>query len=172
MTQPLPIHDEDAPSACASGELSRRNFLGCSAAVLLATIAAQACGGNITDPSQPVVPPPDGSITYAGGVIAMKLSLLPDLATANGHQVVALTDGARRADVIVINIGNAYRAFSSVCKHEGCTVNSFVKQRMMCPCHGSEFDVNGLPVAGPAPSALREYPLTFTATAGTLSIHV
>ncbi len=44
-------------------------------------------------------------------------------------------------------------AFSTVCTHQGCTVNIDVKNRkLICPCHGSEFDLlnGGAVILGPA----------------------
>ena len=41
----------------------------------------------------------------------------------------------------------------------------FASQRLRCQCHGSEFDVNGTNVAGPAPSPMRRYALTYDSSA-------
>jgi len=40
--------------------------------------------------------------------------------------------------------------------HAGCDVARYraSTQRIQCDCHGSEFDINGQPVSGPAPSPL------------------
>lgn len=46
-------------------------------------------------------------------------------------------------------------AFSSTCTHEGCPVDSVVKNVISCPCHGSKFDAaSGAVVAGPATQPL------------------
>jgi Rieske Fe-S protein len=48
-----------------------------------------------------------------------------------------------------------YKAFSAVCTHVGCTVNTVTNGTIDCPCHGSEFKItNGAVVTGPAPSPL------------------
>ena len=43
------------------------------------------------------------------------------------------------------------RAFSAVCTHQGCTVNSVAGGAIDCPCHGSSFDATtGAVRRGPA----------------------
>ena len=83
----------------------------------------------------------------------------PTLAAANGFLVASVADPSRgRAEVIVINLGaEGFRAFTSVCTHQGCTVSDFTNGRIRCPCHGSEFDKSGSAVVGPASSPLKEY---------------
>ncbi|HUX85523.1 MAG TPA: TQO small subunit DoxD [Chloroflexota bacterium] len=55
---------------------------------------------------------------------------------------------------VVINLGgNKLVAYSAVCTHAGCTVRYYASaQRLVCPCHGAEFDPsrNGMAVRGPA----------------------
>ena len=42
-------------------------------------------------------------------------------------------------------------AFSATCTHQGCTVGPVRDGRIVCPCHGSEFDARtGAVVRGPA----------------------
>ena len=44
-------------------------------------------------------------------------------------------------------------AISLVCTHLGCTVNR-VETGFLCPCHGSQYDADGIVVGGPAPKTL------------------
>ncbi len=44
-------------------------------------------------------------------------------------------------------------AISLVCTHLGCTINR-VETGFLCPCHGSQYDSDGLVVGGPAPKTL------------------
>jgi cytochrome b6-f complex iron-sulfur subunit len=182
MRHSLPVLPENlspaaevAPAALSSAaELSRRTFLSASSAAVLSCLLVQACGEGSTGPGKGGVvdPPPTGSTSFSNGVVTLQLGLLPALTATNGHQVLGLADGARRADLVVINVGNTFRAFTSICTHEGCTVSGYSNQRMICPCHGSQFNQSGQPVAGPAPTSLREFTVTLNATAQTLTIPV
>lgn len=44
-----------------------------------------------------------------------------------------------------------FKAFSSVCTHQGCPVSKIEGTSIECMCHGSMFDIaTGAPTAGPA----------------------
>jgi Rieske Fe-S protein len=79
--------------------------------------------------------------------------------------------GGAPVNVIVVNLdGTTFRAFSSICTHEGCTVGSFDGSRITCPCHGSQFDASGAAVVGPATRALAEYRTAFDAATRTVTV--
>ena len=48
-----------------------------------------------------------------------------------------------------------FKAFSAVCTHMGCIVNSVSNGTIDCPCHGSQYNIStGAVLAGPAPRPL------------------
>ena len=51
---------------------------------------------------------------------------------------------------IVVNEKEKLRVFSSHCTHLGCKINEIKNGRLICPCHGSEYDLDGTPQKGPA----------------------
>lgn len=54
----------------------------------------------------------------------------------------------------------SYKAFSAVCTHQGCVVDSIVHDVISCPCHGSRFNaLTGAVERGPASTALPAVPL-------------
>ena len=54
-----------------------------------------------------------------------------------------------------------FKAFSSTCTHQGCTVTKVADGTIDCPCHGSAFSVaDGSVQGGPAPSPLPATPVT------------
>ena len=58
--------------------------------------------------------------------------------------------------------GNSLRAFSTTCTHAGCRIGQSHGERLLCSCHGSQFDgPTGKPVRGPAFKPLRELECTF-----------
>jgi len=51
----------------------------------------------------------------------------------------------------------AFLAFTAVCTHQGCTVNSVQDGTINCPCHGSMFSIeDGSVAGGPAQAPLEE----------------
>lgn len=70
-----------------------------------------------------------------------------------------LTHGSTTVIVSQPSAGE-YKAFSTVCTHQGCQVQVQDSNRIVCPCHGSEFAVSdGSVVHGPAEEALTSYPV-------------
>ena len=54
-----------------------------------------------------------------------------------------------------------FKAFTAVCTHQGCTVNSVSDGQINCPCHGSAFSVeDGSVVNGPAEAPLDTIPVS------------
>ncbi len=101
-------------------------------------------------------------IVATAAKVTIDLSKVTRLRNAGGFLILINEDG-QSVHVIVINVdGNTFKAFTSICTHQGCDVARYVSssKRIQCDCHGSEFDLNGQPVAGPAPSALRSYPVS------------
>ncbi len=58
------------------------------------------------------------------------------------------------------------KAFSAVCTHAGCTVESVSNGTINCPCHGSRYRIaDGSVATGPAPRALSGVTVTVDGTA-------
>lgn len=54
-----------------------------------------------------------------------------------------------------------FKAFSVTCPHQGCAVDSVSNGEIICPCHGSKFNIQDGSVAnGPAGAPLEEMPIT------------
>ena len=53
-------------------------------------------------------------------------------------------------DFIVINKNNETQVFKAHCTHLGCTINKVENNVLVCPCHGSQFNLDGNPIKGPA----------------------
>lgn len=62
---------------------------------------------------------------------------------------------SREQKAYVIGTAGGVYALSAVCTHLGCITRFRSEQRMIaCPCHGSQFDLEGNVVHGPAPRSL------------------
>ncbi|MFD7847611.1 ubiquinol-cytochrome c reductase iron-sulfur subunit [Nocardia sp. NPDC059764] len=86
----------------------------------------------------------------------------PGPAPLNGTVLAGTADvpvggGVILGDTVVTqpNAGN-YLAFSTVCPHLGCAVNSVSGGVINCPCHGSQFGLDGSLVRGPATRGLAQ----------------
>ena len=58
---------------------------------------------------------------------------------------------SENSDNIIINDNGVRKKVSKVCSHMGCMVNYDKNtNKLICPCHGSEFEINGTVTEGPA----------------------
>jgi Rieske Fe-S protein len=71
---------------------------------------------------------------------------------------------------ILVKKENYYQAFIAICTHLDCTVTFLSEKKMFyCACHDGWYDENGVNVAGPPPSPLRQ--LIVTIEGGNMIIH-
>ncbi len=62
------------------------------------------------------------------------------------------------------------RVFSAHCTHLGCKIDKMQGDRLVCPCHGSEYDLEGKVLKGPAYRDLTEMKASISEDATTLTI--
>jgi len=62
----------------------------------------------------------------------------------------------KKAIILVRTEQEQVKAFSAVCTHLGCVVEFKPEEKIFkCNCHGSQFDMTGKNISGPAPSPLK-----------------
>jgi Rieske Fe-S protein len=72
--------------------------------------------------------------------------------------------------VVTQPTAGAFKAFTAVCTHMGCTVNQVRNGLILCPCHGSEYSItDGAVKQGPAPTPLPAKQITVANDQITLS---
>lgn len=67
--------------------------------------------------------------------------------------------GSTRPLLLLRDGGGTWRALLARCTHRGCQPDP-VGDRLVCPCHGSEFSLDGEVLEGPAQRPLRPFPVT------------
>lgn len=83
-----------------------------------------------------------------------KIRILP----FNKNKTVAF-----QGNYLVVNHEAETTVFSAHCTHLGCIIDQTEGDRLVCPCHGSEYDLNGNVVKGPAYKNLEIIPSKITA---------
>lgn len=92
----------------------------------------------------------------------------PQSSTPEGAPAVLTTTAAVpvgsaviAGDVIVTQAtAGDFKGFSSVCTHSGCTISKVLTAAVMCPCHGSQFALDGSVMKGPATKPLEPKAIT------------
>lgn len=149
--------------------VDRRGFLTAAGASTLGALLLAACGSDDASPVGPGGPGgPSGlppGVEVVGNTLRVNLAVATALGAENGFLIVS------QPPTIMVNTGsNSFRAFTAVCTHSGCLVGSFANGRISCPCHGSQFNLDGDVVTGPAASPLRTFPTAFDTGSGTLTV--
>lgn len=124
--EPMPAHDDPvAPRVTRRSVLRGVGVAGLGAPLLV------ACGsGNGSAGGEVTVD--SGDVPVGGGTI------LED-------ELVVVTQPAE----------GEFQAFSAVCTHQGCPVQSITDGEIVCNCHGSRFSIeDGSVLAGPADAPL------------------
>jgi Rieske Fe-S protein len=90
-----------------------------------------------------------GASSTAGGGASAALASTAEIPVGGGK---VLTD---KKIVITQPQAGSFHAFTAICTHLGCVVNTVSGGTINCPCHGSKYSiVNGSVVNGPAPLPL------------------
>jgi Rieske Fe-S protein len=105
------------------------------------------------------------------GLLRLKLSDFPTLKTEFGSVRIGTSPigpdnrpvGLFYPVIITRGANSQFYALDSSCTHEGCTVPTFDSslQYMQCPCHGSQYFIDGKVRRGPANFALRQFVLHY-----------
>jgi cytochrome b6-f complex iron-sulfur subunit len=64
--------------------------------------------------------------------------------------------------VVVVKQNDKLKIFSTSCTHLGCRIKKAEEGKFICPCHGSEFNIKGEAIKGPASKPLKLLSYKFT----------
>lgn len=140
--------------------INRRRALTGSAAIAVGVPVLAACGSDdtATDPagsesSEPTSEPSSGDAGAAGGGEA--------LASAADVPVGGCLVVPAAKVVLTQPTEGDFKAFSAVCTHQGCLVQTSSDGEIPCPCHASRFSLeDGSPTSGPATAPLAPVEIT------------
>jgi len=136
--------------------INRRRALSGTAAIAVSVPVLAACGGEETtavDPSTSSSPGSEAPSPSGGGGTA--------LASTSDVPVGGCFVVSASKVVLTQPTEGDFKAFSAVCTHQGCLVESSTDGEIPCPCHGSRFSLeDGSPTAGPASSPLSAVEIT------------
>jgi Rieske Fe-S protein len=106
--------------------------------------------GGSAPPAATDEPTAEASADAGGGAAAKPaLAKTSDIPVGGGK---VFTDAAV---VVTQPTKGTFKAFSTVCTHQGCPIDEVKNGTMNCPCHGSKFKIaDGAVAAGPAPKPL------------------
>lgn len=156
-----------APSDRGDGRsgttISRRGFLGSSAAVVLPVL----CGACSNPPGPPIVDLP----AVANNQIAIPLGSFSELMIVGGS-LVGKASGYPNPIVIAHLDETTFVAFDAICTHQNCTVSyNALNLTVDCPCHGSSYEGrDGSVISGPAPRPLTRFTASSDGTTLTITL--
>lgn len=137
--------EQTTPTAPECACLSRRQTLraaGAGVAVVAGAGSLAACGA--ADDVQEAASSAAGAASSAAEAIKAA-----DIPVGGGRVFESLQA------VVTQPTAGEYKAFSSVCTHQGCQVSGVENGVISCACHGSQFDAaTGEVTQGPATKAL------------------
>ena len=149
----------------SQSQIDRRRFIKTFA---FATACSSLLGKTWTTVVAGQIAPQSTSTT---GTLRLKVSNFPALQSESGSVRLAInplngnTGPIGQFYPVIINRApkNVFYALNSRCSHQACIVEALDSSSdlMHCLCHGSFYAIDGRRVAGPAPSALTKYAITF-----------
>lgn len=102
------------------------------------------------------------------GIARLAVSSFPALATDGGSVRLGsfgfFLDAGPLKPIIINRVSaTEFAVLNTECPHRGCVVNPYDRGAglVICPCHGSQFDIRGNLVQGPAPFSLYRYDSSF-----------
>lgn len=135
----------------AQGRTSRREFLRIGG--VAAAFACEGCAILGSRKADVVAEPRQG-------VVRLTQAQSAALLASEGSILVTLK-GLHDKILVVHRTDRTLYAVSAICTHMGCTVHYDKDMgHLACPCHGSQYALDGSVIRGPAKQPLRRYDVT------------
>ena len=158
------MSDDNANPVRLRGPLNRRTVLAAGGAATASAAMLAVAGCATYSSSSPSPAPANPNTTGAASPPAQGAGDTAEAPAAEGGTVLGAASGVPvgggkifedQAVVVTQPTAGTFHAFSAICTHQGCTVDSVAGGTINCPCHGSKFSVTDGSVAkGPAKKPL------------------
>jgi cytochrome b6-f complex iron-sulfur subunit len=143
-----------------SDKISRRDFIKKSALGVVAGGAAIS-GLNLNVLSAQTAK--KAIVHKSADDLVVNITDNPALSTVGGH--VKVTD-----EIMLIRTDESkFIAVSTICRHKGCDVE-LEGDKFVCPCHGSEYTLQGKVTQGPSKDNLKTFETMFDSKGGSITI--
>jgi len=142
--------------------ISRRDFIKRSAVGVIAGSAVLSSFNLAAFANSPAA---KGVLKISDEDIVVKLSDNAALGTVGGS--VKINDEL----ILIRRNDTSFIALRTICTHKGCDVE-LEGDKFICPCHGSEYTLDGKVTLGPAEKDLKSYQTSFDPDKGTVTIQL
>ncbi len=155
--------------------LNRRNVLGGATAAAIGLPVLAACGDDTESAADPSASPSSSEPSDSGGASEEETegsggAGAAALAATSDVPVGGCAVFADQKVVLTQPTEGDFKAFTSVCPHQKCSVSASTEGVIPCECHGSQFSIeDGSVIEGPATSALSEVAITVDGDSITLA---
>lgn len=150
--------------------LNRRNVLGGATVAAVGLPLLAACGSDDPDTATDPTSSPTSSSPSDTGSETPTDAAAGALAATSDIPVGGCAVFSEQKCVVTQPSEGTFKAFTSVCTHQGCTVGASTDGVIPCGCHGSEFSIeDGSVLQGPATSPLAEVEITVDGDSITLA---
>jgi Rieske Fe-S protein len=155
--------EQDGDLRAAPGVSRRTMLLGAGAVGAAGMLAG--CGSSNDPPASPnpnpnPAPSPKSPSASAGKPAEISTAEIP----VGGGKVFP-----ERQLVVTQPTAGTFKAFDAICTHQQCTVGNVTNGKIICPCHGSQYNIaDGSVAQGPAPRPLA--PKTATVANGSITV--
>lgn len=143
-----------------AGKLSRRDFIKRSA---VGVIAGSAMLSTINIDAITKSSASKAAFRKSGDDIIVKLSDNSALTKVGGN--VKVNDEL----ILIRRSETEFLAIRTICSHKGCDVE-LEANKFVCPCHGSEYTLDGKVTQGPAKENLKTFETIFDSDKGIVTI--
>ncbi len=128
--------------------MDRRGFVQSTACMLFGG-AVSGCASLVSMP-----------VEARNGRVRLVVRHHPQLEAQGGYLRIKPAELSHHLLVLSLGAGE-FAVLSPICTHQQCVVE-VAGARIVCPCHGSEYDRRGSVLTGPAQRALRRYATELT----------